>query len=177
VGKKAAKKSTTSRGKAVIAVDVAFQQRLARGEEPYEAVEALNAAILVQQILLFIEGREEPVEPGWFAGHARVAIRLVGGRATAEVVKFGRGFDGGPYKWTVSNSGMKSDILQRRPTGPRPTENWPEHIRNEIIRALNKGKPIPSAPELAEFCSKSLGYTPDVSAINKLIKDILANSP
>jgi hypothetical protein len=178
VGKKAAKKSITPRGKRVT-VGAAFQQRLARGEEPYEAIEGLNAAILARKILLFVEGREEPVEPDWFADHARVAIKLAGGRVTAKVVRFGRGFEGGPYNWTVSGDGMESGASrltsQPRPRGPRPTRNWQDHVLREIIRAQAKGKSIPSGPVLAQSCLDTLGHLPDVSAINKLIKDVLDN--
>jgi hypothetical protein len=122
--------STTPRSEPAITVDAAFRRRLACGEEPHVAVEGLNAAILAQKILLFVGGRKEPVEPRWFANHARVAIELVEGRATAVVICSGRGFEDGPYSWTVSGDGMESDaeVVQVEIVEPWPTisgdVNW-----------------------------------------------------
>src|SRR5262249_35959037 len=128
VVRKAKRTSTTARGKPAptpIDLDTAFQRRLERGGEPYTAIEELNTAIVKQRILLFVEGREKSVDPHWFKHHACVKIELVGGRSTAVVVPFDRGFAGGPYKWTVSGDGMESDASQsasrhRRPPGRRP---------------------------------------------------------
>jgi hypothetical protein len=177
VDEKVAENPTTPRGEPAITVDAAYRQRLARGEEPHVAIEGLNAAILAQKVLLFVEGREKPVEPRWFADHARVAIELVEGRATAVVIRSGRGFEGGPYNWTVSGDGMESDApqstLQRRRPGRRPAQNWQEHVLHEIVRAFRRGEPFPTGPKLAQSCADNLGHTPDVSAVNTLIRDVL----
>src|SRR5262249_27969437 len=124
-----------------ITLDAAFQQRLERGEEPYAACEGLNAAIQVRKIRLWCDNTE--VRPGWFAGHAHVVVKLApDGRASAEMGMLGRGFEGGPYNWTVSGDGMESigsriddtQSTQRRKPGPKPTENWQDHVLREIIR-------------------------------------------
>ena len=178
MGKKATKKSTRTRDRRVT-VDAAFQQQLAHGEEPYAAVAELNDAILRGEQQLFVGGREEPIDPHWFADHARIAIRLVGGRATARVVSFSKGFKPAPpkqpYEWTMSEDGTASRPIsrQRHMPGPKPLRNWQDHVLREIVRALANKHSIPAAPTLAQSCSDRVGYTPDVSAINKLIRDVL----
>ena len=61
----------------------------------------------------------------------------------------------------------------RRRRGPKPARNWQDHVLREIICALDRGEPIPSGPALAQSCLNKLNYQPDVSAINKLIKNVL----
>jgi len=178
VVRKAKRTSTTARGKPAslpVDLDTAFQQRLQQGEKPDAAAEGLNAAIRAGKIQLYCDGQE--VKASWFAGYVHVVINLVRGRAVAEMAML-RGVDGWPRKWTVSGNGMEPNASQstsqlRRPPGRRPTRNWQEHVRNEIIRAFHSGKPMPSGPDLAQSCLESVGHAPDVSAMNKLIKDIL----
>jgi hypothetical protein len=78
-----------------------------------------------------------------------------------------------PVVRLVPATAATPDAVRRRKPGPKPTENWQDHVLREIARARHRGEPLPAAADLAQSCGETLGYVPDVSAINKLIKATL----
>jgi hypothetical protein len=58
----------------------------------------------------------------------------------------------------------------RRKPGPKIKNDWRLHVAAETHRIREKEKRIPSAAELAQFCENNLGYQPDESAIQKLLR-------
>jgi hypothetical protein len=69
---------------------------------------------------------------------------------------------------------MASDAPTRRKPGPRIKKNWKLHIAVELHRiVIIERKLPPTAKDLAEFCVRKLNHHPDISEIQKLIKDLL----
>ena len=144
-------------GDRTLPLNAAFQQRLKRGEKPYAACEGLNAAIRARKIRLWCDNTE--VRPDWFAGHARVVIKLApDGRASAEMGMLGRGFEGGPYNWTVSGDGTDdTQSTQRHKPGPKPRDDWPNHVAAWLIRiALDEPDRLDNVDQLTRDASKFL---------------------
>lgn len=64
--------------------------------------------------------------------------------------------------------------IRRRKPGPQTKKSWKLHVAVELHRiVIIEGKLPPTAKDLAEFCVGKLKYHPDISEIQKLIKDLL----
>jgi hypothetical protein len=62
---------------------------------------------------------------------------------------------------------------KRRKPGPRPTADWKNRLTQHVKCLQGSEKQIPTAAKLAQWCGANLGYTPDVSEINKLLRTLL----
>jgi hypothetical protein len=62
---------------------------------------------------------------------------------------------------------------RRRKAGPKITKNWRIHVAGEISRIYENEKRIPRAAELAQFCGNKLGYYPDETTIQKMLRFLL----
>jgi hypothetical protein len=61
----------------------------------------------------------------------------------------------------------------RRKPGKQPTQDWPTHVEREVNRLTSAGQKVPTAAKLAQYCEDTLGYQPDVSAVQKLLRKLL----
>jgi hypothetical protein len=77
-----------------------------------------------------------------------------------------------PREKTEAASTTTNNPRRRRPSGPKPARNWQEHVMRKVIHAYSKGRPIPSGPDLAQSCLDDLDLEVDVSAINKLLREL-----
>jgi len=62
---------------------------------------------------------------------------------------------------------------KRRKPGPRPTADWKNRLTQHVRCLQGSETQIPTAAKLAQWCGANLGYTPDVSEINKLLRTLL----
>jgi hypothetical protein len=65
-----------------------------------------------------------------------------------------------------------SESLRRKP-GRRPEKNWKLEVAVEVGLHRRAGKPIPTAKQLAQFCLDELGYLPDISHLQKWLRQLL----
>jgi len=77
-----------------------------------------------------------------------------------------------PREKTEAASTTTNNPRRRRPSGPKPARNWQEHVMRKVIHAYSNGRPIPSGPDLAQSCLDNLDLEVDVSAINKLLREL-----
>jgi hypothetical protein len=143
----------------------------------------MNMAIIDEESLLYLEGREKPIDAAWFANSARIkriadVTGVIVDDAGVTVWPFGGGIGWKPEppeRWTIVDAGADSRSTSRRyhVPGRRPARNWQEYVLRAIIRALYNNRPIPSGSELAAACLEDLKLLPDVSAINKLKAEVL----
>lgn len=56
--------------------------------------------------------------------------------------------------------------------GPRPKKNWKQHVVVELARRIEANEPVPTAPDIAQFCIDTLGFEPGLRQIQRLIKAI-----
>jgi hypothetical protein len=77
-----------------------------------------------------------------------------------------------PREKTEAASTTTNNPRRRRPSGPKPARNWQEHVMRKVIHAYSRGRPIPSGPDLAQSCLDDLDLEVDVSAINKLLREL-----
>jgi hypothetical protein len=62
----------------------------------------------------------------------------------------------------------------RRKPGPRTKKSWKMRVAAELHRiVIIEGKLPPTAKDLAEFCVRKLNHHPEITEIQKLIKDLL----
>jgi hypothetical protein len=61
----------------------------------------------------------------------------------------------------------------RRKPGRKPRGNWKLEVATEVGLYYRRGKPIPAANELAQFCQDELGFQPDISEIQKWLRQLL----
>jgi hypothetical protein len=61
----------------------------------------------------------------------------------------------------------------RRKPGRKPRGNWKLEVATEVGLYYRQGKPIPAANELAQFCQDELGFQPDISEIQKWLRQLL----
>ena len=52
-------------------------------------------------------------------------------------------------------------------------KNWRVHCAAELARYVDAGKQLPSAAELAEYLGNEIGYQPEESEINDLIRYLI----
>jgi len=68
-----------------------------------------------------------------------------------------------------------SDALPRRKPGPKIKHNWRLFVAAKVHQIREKeGGRTPGAPELAQICEDEIGYQPDVSDIQKLLRILLS---
>jgi hypothetical protein len=60
-----------------------------------------------------------------------------------------------------------------RKRGRKVTKNWRVHCAAELARYVEAGKQLPSAAELAEYLGNEIGYQPEESEINDLIRYLI----
>jgi hypothetical protein len=68
---------------------------------------------------------------------------------------------------------QEKDVVGRRKPGPKPTADWKSRLAHRVGYIEGSGEEMPTAAKLAEWCGVNLGYTPDVSEINKLLRTLL----
>ena len=61
----------------------------------------------------------------------------------------------------------------RRKPGRKPRGNWKLEVATEVGLHYRQGKPPPAAKELAQFCQDELGFQPDISEIQKWLRQLL----
>ena len=61
---------------------------------------------------------------------------------------------------------------ERRKPGPELRHDWREAIMREVIRRLLAGKKMPKAPAMLQFCEDTLGYQPDIRAMQRLLREL-----
>jgi hypothetical protein len=77
------------------------------------------------------------------------------------------------YTVAAPHAGPEPESERRKP-GPKSTKDWPLHVAGELTRiVVVEQKPVPPASYFAQFCENKLGYQPDLSAVQKLIKRLL----
>jgi len=64
---------------------------------------------------------------------------------------------------------------ERRKRGPKKNQGWKLVVAGHAYNFRQTHGAIPAAGKLAELCDPETGYLPDVSAINKLIRDLLGD--
>ena len=68
-----------------------------------------------------------------------------------------------------------SDALPRRKPGPKIKHNWRLFVAAKVHQIREKeGGRTPGAPELAQICEDEIGYQPDVSDIQKVLRILLS---
>ena len=75
----------------------------------------------------------------------------------------------------VDDDGDVSTIERRKP-GPQARHDWPTVIARELIRRAKAGEKDPTAAELAQFCLNKWDWQPDISALQRLLKQLLGFS-
>jgi hypothetical protein len=74
----------------------------------------------------------------------------------------------------AAESADDMETLQRRKPGRQTTANWKLHVAGELHRiVLVEKKPAPPASYFAQFCENKLRYQPDISAVQKLLRNLL----
>jgi hypothetical protein len=68
---------------------------------------------------------------------------------------------------------QNKEVVGRRKPGPKPTADWKTRVAYYVGCIKGSGEELPTAAELAQWCGTNLGYTPDVSEINKLLRTLL----
>jgi DnaB-like helicase N terminal domain len=61
----------------------------------------------------------------------------------------------------------------RRKPGRKPRGNWKVEVATEVGLHMRQGEPIPTAKALAQFCLDQLDYEPDISEIQKWLRQLL----
>lgn len=61
---------------------------------------------------------------------------------------------------------------ERRKPGPELRHDWREAIMREVIRRLLAGEKMPKAPAMLQFCEDTLGYQPDIRAMQRLLREL-----
>jgi hypothetical protein len=59
---------------------------------------------------------------------------------------------------------------QRRKPGPQPTQGWDKAVVRELLRIVKAGEKLPTAPQMCLFCEENLGWEPDISAMQPLLR-------
>jgi hypothetical protein len=62
--------------------------------------------------------------------------------------------------------------LRRKP-GRKPREDWKLFVAAKLWDLRKAGKPVPTAADLAQFCENELGYQPDISHLQKWLRELL----
>jgi hypothetical protein len=78
------------------------------------------------------------------------------------------------YPVAAAPSEHQADVASRRRPGRQPKLNWPQHVARELIRRARAGKSTPTAPEMLDFCEQSLGWQPDIRAMQRLLRELLS---
>ena len=73
----------------------------------------------------------------------------------------------------ASDSDASDSPLLRRKPGRKPIGNWKVEVATEVGLHMREGKPIPSAKALAQFCLDQLDYEPDISEIQRWLRQLL----
>jgi len=58
----------------------------------------------------------------------------------------------------------------RRRPGPPPENEWKQAVVRELLRRAKAGKPVPSAPDMQEFCQDVLEWEPDLRSMQELLR-------
>jgi hypothetical protein len=58
----------------------------------------------------------------------------------------------------------------RRRPGPAPEKEWKQAVVRELLKRAKTNKPLPSAPEMLEFCGSSLEWEPDPRSMQALLR-------
>ena len=58
----------------------------------------------------------------------------------------------------------------RRRPGPPPENEWKQAVVRELLRRAKAGKPLPSAPDMQEFCQDVLEWEPDLRSMQELLR-------
>jgi len=61
---------------------------------------------------------------------------------------------------------------ERRKPGPELRHDWREAIMREVIRRLLASEKMPKAPAMLQFCEDTLGYQPDIRAMQRLLREL-----
>jgi hypothetical protein len=131
----------------------------------------------------------------WTNGEARVALRLPGPQWKG--VEWLTWVDGTFYFWlpdcerewsvlapkqieeskTEASEPLASEPLAgeplRRKPGPRPTRGWKLFIASKLYDLQRAGKPTPPATDLAQLCEDELDYQPDISHLQRWLRQLL----
>lgn len=73
----------------------------------------------------------------------------------------------------ASDATTKPPVHARRKPGKPTTHDWPLHVAREVIRIIRADEPVPTAPRLVQYCEDTLGYQPDIRAMQKLLRTLL----
>ena len=74
----------------------------------------------------------------------------------------------------AEQAGHEVETSTHRKPGQKTTKNWPLHVVGELHRiVVVENKPVPPASYFANFCVTKLKYHPDISAIQKLLKQFV----
>jgi hypothetical protein len=84
--------------------------------------------------------------------------------------------DGLFFVWKPDVDQFWSTPEQEQPVhhkpGPQPTKNWKLHVAAELHRIVEAGKPVPPASYFADHCRDRLAYTPEIRAVQRLLKQL-----
>jgi len=81
---------------------------------------------------------------------------------------------------TLSNAPVSSsddtsdDTSPRRKPGKKPKHKWPTLVTRELIRRARAGEAEPTAPQIAQFLQDKLDWQPDIRAVQRLLRELLA---
>jgi hypothetical protein len=62
----------------------------------------------------------------------------------------------------------------RRKPGKPPDHNWPMAVARDLIRRARVGEPMPTAPDMLQWCEDNWGWQPDIRQMQRLLRDLLS---
>jgi hypothetical protein len=74
---------------------------------------------------------------------------------------------------TPATTARTDDKPQRRKPGPKIKQNWRLFVAAQVYRIRKREGRTPSAGELAQLCEDKIGYQPDESDIQRLLRILL----
>jgi hypothetical protein len=75
--------------------------------------------------------------------------------------------------WSEPKAEEETEMPERRKPGPQATKQWKAHAAREVTRIMIEEGRSPTANEIADYLSKTIGVSPDESDIRKLIRLLL----
>jgi hypothetical protein len=67
----------------------------------------------------------------------------------------------------------EAQASERRRPGRRPKKDWKLEVATEVGLYHRAGKPVPTAAKLAEWCKDELGYEPDLSHLQRWLRQLI----
>ena len=125
---------------------------------------------------------DEPVPPDYAAQCLTIVAHVeADGRSQGQV----RGVPFRPWTWIFEfdADAVRALLSRAKLPGPQPTperrkpgpelrHDWREATMREVIRRLRASEKMPKAPAMLQFCEDTLGYQPDIRAMQRLLREL-----